>query len=75
MGSGAPMTGRQIVMQRLGKAVARATTADLQRAAQFLEWAYQVRKGCAQQRAGARRAQYKRNVEQAEQRYWDRRFD
>lgn len=69
------MTGRQIVMQRLGRAVARSTTADLQRAAQFLEWAAQVRRGCSQQRAASRQAQYRRNVEQAEQRAWDRRFD
>lgn len=34
-----------------------ATTADLQRAAQLLEFAYDVRKGCSKQRAGARKAQ------------------
>jgi hypothetical protein len=50
-------TGRQIVMQRLSAAIQRANTADLQRAAMFLEWAWDVRKGCAKQRGSARRAQ------------------
>lgn len=44
-------------MARLQQAVNKSTTADLQRAAQLLEFAYDVRKGCAKQRAGARRAQ------------------
>lgn len=44
-------------MERLQLAIRTATTADLQRAAQFLEFAYQVRKGCNKQRAGARAAQ------------------
>ena len=34
-----------------------ATVADLQRAAQFLEFAREVRKGCDKQRAKARRVQ------------------
>ena len=34
-----------------------AKTADLQRAAAFLEWARDVRKGCSKQRSGARVAQ------------------
>jgi len=34
-----------------------ATVADLQRAAQFLEFARAVRKGCDKQRAKARRVQ------------------
>jgi len=44
-------------MQRLQQAMRTATTADLQRAAQFLEFAQQVRRGCSRQRAGARSAQ------------------
>lgn len=44
-------------MERLYAAIRRSTTADIQRAAMFLEWAYEVRKGCAKQRAGARKAQ------------------
>jgi hypothetical protein len=44
-------------MQRLSAAIQRANTADLQRAAMFLEWAWDVRKGCAKQRGSARRAQ------------------
>lgn len=35
----------------------QATVADLQRAAAFLEFARQVRRGCAKQRSGARRQQ------------------
>jgi hypothetical protein len=35
----------------------QATVADLQRAAEFLEFAREVRKGCAKQRSGARRKQ------------------
>lgn len=34
-----------------------ATVADLQRAAAFLEFAREVRQGCAKQRAGKRRQQ------------------
>jgi len=34
-----------------------ARTADLQRAAAFLEWARGIRKGCSKQRGGARVAQ------------------
>jgi len=59
-------TGRQIIMARLQQAVAKSTTADLQRAAQLLEFAYDVRKGCSKQRAGARKAQsqaWKKNVD------------
>jgi len=50
-------TGRQIVMERLQLAIRSATTADLQRAAQFLEFAQEVRSGCTKQRTGARKAQ------------------
>lgn len=35
----------------------QATVADLQRAAEFLEFAREVRRGCAKQRSGTRRAQ------------------
>jgi hypothetical protein len=48
------MTGRQQIMVRLGKAVARSTTGDLQRACDFLEWAVMIRKGCSRQRMAAR---------------------
>jgi hypothetical protein len=44
-------------MARLQQAINRSTTADLQRAAQLLEFAYDVRNGCSRQRAGARKAQ------------------
>tara|TARA_Y100000401_G_C8169241_1_gene148308 strand:+ start:326 stop:535 length:210 start_codon:yes stop_codon:yes gene_type:complete len=50
-------SGRQIVMDRLNKAIQLATTADLQRAAIFLEGAREVRKGSRRQRANARSAQ------------------
>jgi hypothetical protein len=50
-------TGREIVMAWLMEEVRQASTADLQRAADFLEWARKVRKGCSKQRAGARKAQ------------------
>lgn len=50
-------TGREIVLERLHAAMRRATTADLQRAAMFLEWAWDVRRGCSRQRSGARKAQ------------------
>ena len=46
---------RKEVMGRLLRAVARATTGDIQRAAMFLEWAYEVRAGCAKQRGKARK--------------------
>lgn len=52
-----PRTGRQIIMERLNQAIRTATTADLQRAAMFLERAREVRAGCTNQRAQARRAQ------------------
>jgi hypothetical protein len=37
--------------------IARATTADLQRAAEFLERAREVRQGCRKQRTNARKNQ------------------
>ena len=52
-----PKTGRQIIMERLNKAIRLATTADLQRAAMFLEGAIQVRKGSRRQRTNARQSQ------------------
>ena len=52
-----PRTGRQLVMERLNKAIQTATTGDLQRAAMFLEGGREVRAGCTIQRAQARRAQ------------------
>jgi len=52
-----PKTGRQIIMQYLNYEIARATTADLQRAANFLERAREVRRGCSQQRAKSRHDQ------------------
>lgn len=48
------LTGRQIVMIRLGKAVARATAGEILRAAAFLEFAYDCRKGCQAKRRKAR---------------------
>jgi hypothetical protein len=62
-------------MVRLGKALARSTTADIHRVCEFLEWAIEVRKGCSKQRAGARRAQYRRRLERAEEYQWQHRFD
>ena len=50
-------TGRQIVLEWLTKEIRMARTADLQRAAAFLEWARGIRKGCSKQRGGARVAQ------------------
>jgi hypothetical protein len=52
-----PKTGREIIMERLYAAIRRATTADLQRAAMFLEWAYEIRLGSKRQRTAARQAQ------------------
>ena len=44
-------------MERLNKAIQLATTADLQRAAMFLEGARKVRQGSSRQRTNARSAQ------------------
>lgn len=44
-------------MRYLRYEISRATTADLQRAAEFLEDARLVRKGCTSQRRAARKAQ------------------
>jgi len=50
-------TGRQLVLEWLHNEIRAARTADLQRAAAFLEWARGIRKGCSKQRGGARVAQ------------------
>ena len=52
-----PRSGRQIIMERLTKAIQLATTADLQRAAMFLEGAREVRQAFRRQRSNARSAQ------------------
>lgn len=52
-----PKTGRELILQWLYDEIRRAKTADLQRAADFLQWAREVRAGCSKQRAGARKAQ------------------
>jgi len=52
-----PQSGRQLIMQRLQKAIALSTTADLQRAAMFLERAKEIRGGSRSQRTSARQAQ------------------
>ena len=52
-----PKSGRQQMLERLYDEVKLATTADLQRAASFLEFARQVRRGCTKQRSNSRRSQ------------------
>ena len=52
-----PKTGRELVLDWLNREIRAARTADLQRAAAFLEWARAIRKGCSKQRGGARVAQ------------------
>lgn len=59
-------SARKEIMGRLLRAVARATTADLQRAAMFLEWAWDVRAGCTKQRGKARKRQMDAIVETME---------
>lgn len=49
------LTGRQEVVRWLQEEVIRATTADLQRAAEFLEFARDVRQGCKRDRRAKRR--------------------
>jgi hypothetical protein len=53
-------------MGRLLRAVARSTTGDIQRAAMFLEWAYEVRTGCTKQRGKARKRQMNAIIETME---------
>jgi hypothetical protein len=50
-------TGREIMVAWLQAEMRQASVADLQRAAEFLEFARLVRKGCAKQRGSARRQQ------------------
>jgi hypothetical protein len=50
-------TGREIVLEWLMREVRTAKTADLHRAAAFLEWARGIRKECGKQRSSARVAQ------------------
>jgi hypothetical protein len=52
-----PKTGRQVILTFLQYEIARATTADLQRAANFLERAREVRQGCRKQRTKSRKDQ------------------
>ena len=52
-----PKTGRQLILERLNEAIRTATTADLQRAAIFLEGAKQFRAGSKRQRAYSRQEQ------------------
>ena len=52
-----PRSGRQLIMDRLHKAIQRSTTGDLQRAAMFLERAREVRAGSRNQRTSARQSQ------------------
>lgn len=59
-------TGREMMLEWLYKEIRLAKTADLQRAAAFLEWARGIRKGCSKQRGGARVAQanaWRKNVD------------
>jgi len=53
-----PRSGRQLIMDRLMKAISLSTTADLQRAAMFLERAREVRSGCRTQRTASRSNQH-----------------
>ena len=50
-------TGRQIMVAWLQDEIRHATTADLQRAAEFLAFAKEVRDGCSKQRRSSRKAQ------------------
>lgn len=50
-------TGRELMVAWLRDEMRQATVADLQRAAAFLEFAREVRRGCAKQRSNARRQQ------------------
>ena len=52
-----PKTGREIMLAYLSYEISRATTADLQRAANFLEGAREIRAGCRKQRTKARKEQ------------------
>jgi hypothetical protein len=56
------LTGRQLVMVRLGKVLARSKVSDIERACLFLEWAVEVRSGCREQRNAAKAAQRQRRL-------------
>ncbi len=59
-------SGRQIVMEKLNKEISLAMTADLHRAADFLEKAREVRAGSKKQRRLSRERQataYQRKVD------------
>lgn len=60
--SGTTLTGRQLVMVRLGKVLARSKVSDIERACLFLEWAVEVRSGCREQRNAAKAAQRRRHL-------------
>jgi hypothetical protein len=51
------LTGRELIVRWLRDEIAKATVADLHRAAQFLEFAREVRKGNRQKRGRSRQAQ------------------
>lgn len=57
------LTGRQLIMIRLGKLVAHSKVSDIHRACDFLEWAIDVRRGCRQQRTRSRAAQNRRRFD------------
>jgi len=48
---------RKEVVGNLLRVLPRSTTGDIQRATQFLEWAFDVRAGCRKQRSAARKRQ------------------
>jgi len=54
-----PKSGRQLMLDRLYTAVRLAATADIERAAMFLEGARKIRAGSSRQRSSARSAQAK----------------
>lgn len=51
------LTGRQLVINWLRDEITKASVGDLHRAAQFLEFAREVRRGSKRQRAQSRQAQ------------------
>jgi hypothetical protein len=48
---------RKEVVGNLLRVLPRSTTADIQRATQFLEWAFDIRIGCRKQRNASRKRQ------------------
>jgi hypothetical protein len=48
---------RKEAVRRLLKILPRSTTADIERASKFLEWAIEIRAGCRNQRNAARKRQ------------------